>query len=283
MEIRQVNAKQGIQWLLSGFYLFRRAPIAWVLVCGALFLIAISAALIPFVGSFIFTLIYPALQGGIMLGCRDLEAGKSLEISHLFSAIESHLASLITVGGIYITGLILVSGLAVIVGGPEMTDMFLHGKRFDETQIIGITSNILTSLLILVTLSIPLMMASTFAPMLVVFHKMPPVMAMQQSLFACLRNIFPFAVYTIALTLLMVIALLPYAAGLVILIPTMFASMYVSYKDIFLGEPIQFKDNSPPFSTQWDNSQESSQQKENSDKDLNNDTTRSENSESDKK
>jgi len=283
MEIRQVNAKQGIQWLLSGFYMFRRAPLSWVFICGALFLIAISTALIPYAGSFIFTLIYPALLGGIMLGCRDLEEGKPLEISHLFSAIENHLVALFTVSAIYLMGFILVSGLAVIIGGPQMTDLLLYGKRVDETELMGVMSSMLTSLLILLTLSLPLMMASWFAPMLVIFHKMPPVIAMQQSLLACLRNIIPLSVYMIVLTLAVVIASLPYGAGLVILIPTMYASMYVCYKDIFLGEPIRFKDNFPPFSTQWNNSQEPPRRKEDHEENLDSNPPQNENSESDKK
>lgn len=283
MEIRQVDAKQGLQWLLSGFYLFRRTPLGWVFICGALLLIAISAALIPFAGSFIFTLIYPALLGGIMLGCRDLEEGKPLEITHLFSAIESHLAALITIGGIYLTGLILVSGLAAVIGGPQMTDMLLYGKRVDETELMGVMSSMLTSLLILLTLSIPLMMASWFSPMLVVFHKMPPIMAMQQSLYACLRNIIPLSVYMIVLTILIFLAVLPYGAGLVILFPTMYASMYVCYKDIFLGEPIRFKDNAHSNLVQWNDPQKSSQENTNNNANTNTDNPDHEKSESKKK
>ncbi|GKS69218.1 uncharacterized membrane protein [Nitrosomonas sp. PY1] len=267
MEIHQVNAKQGLQWLLSGFYLFRRAPIPWVLICGALFLIAISAALIPFIGSFIFTMAYPALMGGIMQGCRALEEGKPLEITHLFSAAESNFAALITIGGIYLTGLILISGLAALIGGPAMTDMLLYGKRVDETQLMGVASSMLTSLLIVLTLSIPLMMASWFAPMLVVFHKMPPVMAMQQSLLGCLRNLIPLLLFLITSTILAIICALPYGAGLVILIPTMYAAMYASYKDIFLGEPIRFKDHETPDApTRWHNTEDSPKKSEHDEK-----------------
>ena len=280
MEIRQVDAKQGLQWLLSGFYLFRRTPLGWVFICGALLLIAISAALIPFIGSPIFTLVYPALLGGIMLGCRDLEEGKPLEITHLFSAIEGHLTALITIGGIYLTGLILVSGLAAVIGGPQMTDLLLYGKWGGEIQIKEIMSSMLTLFLILLTLSVPLMMASLFSPMLVVFHQMPPIMAMQQSLYACLRNVIPLSVYVIVLTSLIFLAILPYGAGLVILFPTMYASMYVCYKDIFLGEPIRFKDNAHSNPVQWNDSQKNSQ--ENTDNNANTDKPQNENPESKK-
>lgn len=281
MEIHQVNTKQGLQWLLSGFYLFRRAPLSWVLVCGALFLIAISTALVPLVGSFIFTLVYPALMGGIMQGCRALEEGKPLEITHLFSAAESNFAALITIGGIYLTGLILISGLAALIGGSAMTDMLLYGKRVDETQLMGVASSMLTSLLIVLTLSIPLMMASWFAPMLVVFHKMPPVMAMQQSLLACLRNLIPLLLFLITSTILVIICALTYGAGLVILIPTLYAAMYVSYKDIFLGEPIRFKDHeTQDVPNHWHNTQEAPQKSEHDEKPAENVTPQNNDSDS---
>ena len=90
MEIHQVNAKQGLQWILSGFYLFRKIPLAWVFVCFTLMLIAMTISLIPLVGKFIFTLISPVFLAGIMLGCKDMEDGKALEMTHLFTAFKSH-------------------------------------------------------------------------------------------------------------------------------------------------------------------------------------------------
>ena len=104
-------------------------------------------------------------------------------------------------------------------------------------------SNMLMSSLIALTLSIPLMMASWFSPLLVVFHNVPPIVAMQRSFFACLKNFIPFQVYGITLIVLTILSLMPYGIGLVILIPTIFASIYVSYKDIFLAERLRFENN----------------------------------------
>jgi hypothetical protein len=47
--------------------------------------------------------------------------------------------------------------------------------------------------------------------------------------------------------------LMPYGVGLVILIPTLFASIYVSYKDIFLAEPLRFADSEPQLDHQENN------------------------------
>lgn len=243
MEIHQVNAKQGLQWILSGFYLFRKAPLAWVFVCFSLMLIAITMSLVPLLGKFIFTLISPVFLAGIMLGCKDMEQGRPLDISHLFMAFKTNPVPLITIGGIYLIGQILIIGLVILVGGSQMTDMLLYGKRVDESELMGVMSNMLTASLLTLALSIPLMMASWFSPLLVIFHNIPPIAAMQKSFFACLRNFIPFQLYGITLILLTILSIMPYGVGLVILIPTIFTSIYVSYKDIFLNEPLRFKNN----------------------------------------
>ena len=246
MEIHQVYAKQGLQWILSGFYIFRKAPLAWVVVCFTLMLIALVMSMIPLLGKIIFTLISPVFLAGLMQGCKAMEQGKPLEIAHLFIAFKENPAPIISIGGFYLIGQILIIGLVVLVGGSQMTDMMLYGKRVDESELMGVMSSFLTSSLIMLVLSIPLMMATWFAPLLVMFHKLPPVAAMQQSFFGCLRNIIPFQVYGITLIVLAIICLMPYGIGLVILIPTLFTSIYVSYKDIFLGEPVRFKNTESP-------------------------------------
>lgn len=243
MEIHQVNAKQGWQWILSGFYLFRKAPLVWVLVCFTLILIAMIMSLLPLLGKFIFTLISPVFLAGIMVGCKDMEQGKQLEITHLLIAFKTNSAPLITIGGIYLIGQILIIGLVMLIGGTTMTDMLLYGKRVDESELMEVMSSMLTASLLALALSIPLMMASWFSPLLVIFHNVPPVVAMQRSFFACLKNFIPFQVYGITLIVLTILCLMPYGAGLVVLIPTIFTSIYVSYKDIFLAEPLRFKNN----------------------------------------
>jgi|CXWL01.1.fsa_nt_gi hypothetical protein len=254
MEIHQVNAKQGWQWILSGFYLFRKAPLVWVLVCFTLILIAMIMSLLPLLGKFIFTLISPVFLAGIMVGCKDMEQGKQLEITHLLVAFKTNSAPLITIGGIYLIGQILIIGLVMLIGGTTMADMLLYGKRVDESELMEVMSSMLTASLLALALSIPLMMASWFSPLLVIFHNVPPIVAMQRSFFACLKNFIPFQVYGITLIVLTILCLMPYGAGLVVLIPTIFASIYVSYKDIFLAEPLRFKNNQPEQDYQKTNS-----------------------------
>lgn len=265
MEVHQVKAKQGLQWIMSGFYLFRAAPAAWILLTFTLILIAMSLALVPLLGQFVFTLISPVFLAGLMIGCKGLEQGEKLELSCLFIAFKTNPTPLITIGGIYLIGQVLIVGVVMLIGGTVMVDMLLYGKRVDESELMGVMSSIMTASLIAISLSVPLIMAAWFSPLLVIFHNVPPVQAMKKSFFACLRNFIPFQLYGVVIVILAIIAIVPYGLGLFILTPTIFASIYVSYKDIFLAEPIVIKNTETIPANEkasWENTEETPEKPE---------------------
>ena len=63
------------------------------------------------------------------------------------------------------------------------------------------------------------------------------VEAMRLSFFACVKNIVAFQIYALFLVVLTIIATMPYGLGLFVLVPTLFASIYASYQDIFCDPP----------------------------------------------
>ncbi len=234
MEARQVDAKRGWQWIVNGFYLFLKTPWTWILLCSILLLIAATLALIPMLGQFIFTLLSPLFLAGLMMGCRAQERGDKLELSCLLAGFRKTPVPLITVGGVYLVGQVLILGVAMLLGGSVMMDLLMGGQRVDENELRGVMSSGLTALMVALGLSIPLMMATWFAPLLVVFRDMPALAAMQLSFFACLKNIIPLQLYSITLVVLAVIAAMPYGLGFFVLVPALFASIYASYEDIFV-------------------------------------------------
>lgn len=234
MQVTQVDAKQGWLWIVHGFALFRRVPLGWIILCTTLLLIAATLSLIPMAGQFVFTLLSPVFLAGLMIGCRSLEQGGGLEFSHLFAGFRSNTASLITIGGIYLVGQVLILGVFMLVGGDVLMGLLLEGKRVDENELKSVSGDMLTASLVALTLSIPLMMAAWFAPLLVIFKDMPPLEAMRLSFVACLKNIIAFQLYAVILVVLTLIATMPYGLGLFILVPTLFTSIYVSFRDIFV-------------------------------------------------
>lgn len=235
MKAKQVGAKQGLQWIVNGFYLFRCSPLIWIILCGFLLSIAVVFSFAhQTIGQIIFTILSPVFMAGLMSGCKALEQDKELEIGHLFAGFRVNTVPLITLGGIYLVGQVLIISIAIFVGGDTLMDLWLEGKRVDENELKRVSGNMLSATLIVLTLSIPLMMATWFAPLLIMFDRMPPFAAMRLSFLGCLSNFIPLQVYAISLIVLAIISSIPYGLGFFILIPTLFASIYASYKAIFV-------------------------------------------------
>ncbi|HSF48641.1 MAG TPA: hypothetical protein VLA73_09785, partial [Burkholderiales bacterium] len=53
---------------------------------------------------------------------------------------------------------------------------------------------------------------------------------------ACLANIAPFLLYGVILFIAALAAIIPFGLGLLILVPTLFGSIYASYLDVFSVE-----------------------------------------------
>lgn len=234
MKAKQVGAKQGLQWIVNGFYLFRCSPLIWIILCGFLLSIAVVFSLVQTVGQIIFTILSPVFMAGLMSGCKALEQDKELEIGHLFAGFRANTVPLITLGGIYLVGQVLIISIAILVGGDTLMDLWFEGKRVDENELKRVSGNMLSATLVVLTLSIPLMMATWFAPLLIMFDRMPPFAAMRLSFLGCLSNFIPLQIYAISLIVLAIISSIPYGLGFFILIPTLFASIYSSYKAIFV-------------------------------------------------
>jgi uncharacterized membrane protein len=92
----------------------------------------------------------------------------------------------------------------------------------------------LAALLVLI-LSIPVIMATWFAPALVFFHNMKPVDAMKASFEAGIKNWMAMSFFGIILMIMAFFAMLPIGLGLLLLLPVFSGAVYASYRDIFEG------------------------------------------------
>jgi hypothetical protein len=234
VQSRQVNARRGLDWLVEGFALFRRNPLLWIALFSAYLLMGTILSMVPVLGAILLNLVAPVFVAGFMIGCRALDRGGELEISHLFAGFKQNAAQLITIGGIYMVGIIIIVGIMFLGTDQAALQAAMTGERMspEETRAVLGERFVLTSLIGLLLL-VPLVMAYWFAPVLAAFHGLSGPAAMKQSFSACLRNIGPFLVYGVVSMILLVIAAIPFGLGLLVMIPTMIASLYISYKDVF--------------------------------------------------
>jgi hypothetical protein len=198
---------------------------------------------IPLLGPLLFNLLSPALFAGLMLGCRALENGEPLEIAHLFAGLKRHAAPLVTVGGVYLVGTVVVVGIVLVVAGGSDLPAVLSKQEADIEALRAAARSMALAFAVGAVVYLPLLMLIWFAPMLVVFKGLAPVAAMKLSFTACVSNTVPFLVYGVAILLAWFVISLPAALGaiggllvialFVASIPVLICSVYASYQDIF--------------------------------------------------
>ena len=247
MEARLVAAGRGWQWVVDGFVLFRKYPAMWIALTIAFGLLWLVSFIIPLIGPLLFNLFTPALFAGLMIGCRAIENGEPLEISHLFAGFRQHSAPLVTIGGVYLVGTILVVGIALLVAGGSMLPQVLSKPGADIETLRAAVRSLALAIAVGGLVYLPLIMLVWFAPLLVVFDGVPPIVAMRLSFVACARNTMPFLVYGVVILALWIVLSLPVAMGpigallmlalLVASIPVLICSVFASYQDIFAAAP----------------------------------------------
>lgn len=237
MRARAFPAEYGFRWITEGFALFKKNPIIWVALTLILFCIGLALSAIGVVGQLLFYLLSPVFLAGLIEGCRALsrsnESGE-LEIAHLFAGFRKNPVPLVTLGGIYAIGQVLIMGAMLLTGGGEMYSLL--AADVEEIEAERVMDALLLPLLVGLALSVPLMMALWFAPILVYLDEQSPLNSIAASFYACVANIVPFLFYGAIVLVLAIVAAIPFMLGFLVLIPVIVTSVYQSYLDIFKTE-----------------------------------------------
>ena len=263
VQVRSVAPARGWAWIVGGFALFLRSPVQWIVLLLILFaakkvLSAVPIGLLAALFSVVAMLLMPVFVAGLMDGCRALEQGYPLKVGHLAQGFRRNAANLVTLGGIYLVGNLIIVMIIFSMGGEAIAAMAtaLSKSTTITPQIRGqmqeATATVARAVLVGAALSLPLLMALFFAPLLAYFDGMKPLQALKLSLLACLKNMLPMLVYALVL-LAALMVLVPIGIrfreldlGLWLMAPVVVPSIYVSYRDIFVsGEqdapPVKFQ------------------------------------------
>lgn len=244
MEPRAVSAGHGWTWIAQGYTLFRKSPAVWAGLILLLFVAAKVLLSIPLLG-ILFVLLMPLFLVGLMEGCRTLEHGGALQPAHLLAGFRRNAGHLATIGGVSLVGNILVMMIVMQAGGEAISALTKTMAQntpptpelAQQTQ--AAAREVARALLIGTAVSLPLLMALWYAPLLVYFNDVGPVQAMKASFVACVRNVPAMFVYGLVIIAGMFIAmpvamaLRQYDLSLWLLAPIVVPSIYASYKDIF--------------------------------------------------
>jgi len=226
---RVVPMGNGWNWIASAWPIFSRAAGVWIGMVVALLLIIIVAHLIPFIGAIAIQILWPVFVGGLMIASRTIDGGGQARFSQLFAGFQQRTGTLVTLGVVWLVVSFLIVAIVVGITGVSVFALMAASPE----QVFAAAATALLAALLILALMLPLVMATWFAPALIVFQGMGVAAAMKASFIGSLKNVLPFLLYGIIAMVAGVIASLPVGLGWLVLGPVLTASVYTSSRDIY--------------------------------------------------
>jgi hypothetical protein len=251
MQARIVSAARGARWLGEGWRLFRVAPLGWLAAVFGYWLLMTLVSLVPFAGVAAAAVLVPAFSVGFMAVARAASRGGPTELALLFEGFRHQPRSQLVLGVVYLACIALLLGASTLADDGALARWMITGKRPEEEVLRS--EGFFTALVVAAALYVPVMAAFWFAPPLAAWHSTGAAKALFFSFAASLMNWRAFlaygavtAVVTLVIPFVVLTALTLVAAGalrfpvaslifplLLVLLPTLFASFYASYRDVF--------------------------------------------------
>lgn len=213
-DIRKVPASAGADWLLTGFGLLKRAPLAlgslgilWAVGTSLAMSLAMQVPVLWTPVQFVLLLAGPLFMGGLLWAVREVDEGRAARPSHLLEGLREGRAPhlLVAVLPQVVAAVLLGSLLLVLIGGPEglqklsevmlkLNEMSQSGQQPDPAQIEALVSTLpaarlLLWLLLFVVVLVALPLALFMMLPQVMFERAGGWQALRRSLRACLRNL----------------------------------------------------------------------------------------------
>lgn len=248
---RIVAAGRGARWIGEGWRLFRAAPLSWIALVFGYWLLMNLLVLVPLAGLVIVPVLVPAFSVSFMAASRAAARGGPLKLDVLFSGFRAQSPRVLALGVVYLACLALLLGATTFFDGGALTHSMLSPDPAGAAKIQA--SDVIGAMLVAVTLYGPVMMMFWFAPLLVAWHGVGVAKALFFSFLACLLNWRAFLAYGVVAILMTVVVpsfalstLLLMTRGtlpvslesfvyplMLVMMPTLLASFYVSYRDVF--------------------------------------------------
>lgn len=258
MQAEKLRISAGWGWISAGARLFRQNPLAlWPVVAGYWLTLGLASA-VPLIGLLLAAFLIPPLAVGTMTACRDASARRPVTLLTLYVAFRpadrnfSGLQRLIVLGALHFFLSLGILGVAALFDDGALFRVVTGSLSLaDAAALPGVQTAANVSLL----LSAPLTMAFWYAPVLVAWHDLSIGKAIFFSFVACWRNWKPFLAYgtglmLVALIIVVFVGQLALGLGmlqatapiltilfLLVLAPILFATFYISYRDVFAAPP----------------------------------------------
>ena len=247
--MRVVPARNGWTWLVRGFALFRKNPPMWLFLVFTYWIAVALLGQIRYLGPAASTVLLPAFSVSFMFMCAVLEHGGALRPALLISGFRSGPSTLILLGVLYLLSIVAVLGLASLADAGALLLWVLTGREPPEEALLD--GRVSLAMLVAALAAAPVLMAFWFAPVLAAWNRIGAAQSLFYSFFAVWRNWRAFMVYgaalflagalfmtTVTILAVMMQGQIQVLRSLALIftlltLPTLFASFYASYRDVF--------------------------------------------------
>lgn len=230
-ESREVDPGACFEWLREGWRLFLANPGAWIGSTVLLLVILMAIAIVPVFGQIAAHLLAPLFGAGMVEICRKLSTNNQPEVADLFVGFRHNAGQLVMVGVFFASGIFGLAFVAFLLVSGGVLGGVITGKILGLSIAMG---GVMLAGIVVLVLSVPVIMATWFAPALVFFHDMAPAAALRASFEAGAKNWLAMTIFGIFLVVALFFAMLPFLMGLLLLVPVFSGAVYASYRDIFV-------------------------------------------------
>ena len=221
-------AGNAVEWFAKGWEYFTAAPGTWIAIILLYYVAMVILSCIPF-GT---NLLAPVFTAGCAIAADKLRRREDVGVDALFDGFRSeHVGQTILVGlltmvatfAVVLVAMPLMMMLGALTGGMQ------DGSGGDAAGIVFMA----LFFALIRAVSLPLAMATAFAPLLVVFEGLSAFDALKMSLRGCWYNLGGGLLWAVIALLVMIVAILPLGLGLLVAAPLLITTNYAAYRDIF--------------------------------------------------
>ncbi len=258
MHYRTCNPLYGWRWFSEGVRLFLAQPWPWLALVSVTLLGMVLLATLPVLGLIVVFLCFPGIAAGFMQVARDVAGRQPVILGHIVQGLRSAPKPLLQIGGVAFLGMLAGALFLTFAWREEfvaLVELARSPTPDREAMEAAMAQLALPSVLTLI-LMLPVVMATWFAPALVLFRRADAQAALVHSFWAALRNLWPLLVLGVLMVLLdaaasfllrtLLAALVSLGAGVVnaaavlmsfpllcAFVAILFGAAYTSYTDVF--------------------------------------------------
>ncbi|TCW33083.1 BPSS1780 family membrane protein [Gulbenkiania mobilis] len=227
---QHVPARHGWRWIVQAFYLVREQPVTWAMFALAYIALQVVLSMVPALGM-AGMLLAPVFGGSFVLAAQKTERGEPLRRADFLTGLRQHGLSLAAVGALY--SVLLMLGLVALELLLTLAAPGLVERLAAEDAATLAASDLIPVMIGATVVVFVVNLAYWFAPAAVVLARLNAFQALRVSFRAGLTNWLAILVYSVMLSLLLFLALLPLLLGLLLWFPVLYASGYTAWRDVF--------------------------------------------------